>query len=236
MGEIYFDIMNNLIHIAPSVLAADFCHLEDEVKKAEAAGADRIHCDIMDGVFVPNISFGPMVVAAIKKCVSIPLDVHLMIVEPQNYIKIFADAGADVLIVHAEVCSNLGAVLDQIHSFGIKAGVSVNPDKPVELFLPQLAQIDQVLIMTVHAGFGGQSFMAETLPKIRTVYSAARAICKPLDIEVDGGINHDTVQDCAQAGANVFVAGSYVFGHDNYRNRIDALRSSAMNGQKEIGG
>jgi len=224
------------ILIAPSILSADFRTLEKEVKAVEDAGADMIHCDIMDGCFVPNISFGPLVVEAVKKCVSIPLDVHLMIVEPQKYIKNFRDAGADIITVHAEACADLAAVLGQIRQSGAKAGVTVNPDKPVELFLPLLQQIDLVLLMTVYAGFGGQKFIADVMPKVKAVYNEAKRINHTLDIEVDGGIVEETAEVSAQNGATVFVAGNYVFKSKDYRERILAVRRGAEKGQGSMAG
>jgi ribulose-phosphate 3-epimerase len=217
------------IIVAPSILSADFRALEREVKAAQDAGADRIHCDVMDGHFVPNITFGPMVIEAVRKSVSIPLDVHLMIADPARYIDAFCDAGADILLVHAEACADLGATLGRIRARNVKPGVAVDPDKPIDLFLPHLAAIDQALIMTVHAGFGGQAFIAESLPKIKAVADEASRLGLVLDIEVDGGINHDTARACAQHGANIFVAGNYVFHADDYRGRIKAIRDAAEN-------
>jgi ribulose-phosphate 3-epimerase len=221
------------IHVAPSILSADFRVLEKEVKEAEACGADRIHCDVMDGHFVPNLTFGPFVVEAVKKCVSIPLDVHLMIANPQKYIAEYCDAGADVLIVHAEVCAgDLEQVLAEIRNRKVRAGASVNPDKSVDLILPHLAHMEQVLIMTVYAGFGGQKFIPEMLPKIKAVSDEAAHRNLRLDIEVDGGINHETATLCAQQGANVFVAGNYVFRSTSYGERIGAIRSAAAEAWK----
>lgn len=212
------------IEIAPSILSADFRNLEREVKAAEDAGADRIHCDVMDGVFVPNITFGPLVVDAVKKCVKIPLDVHLMIVQPEKYIAQFCDAGADILMIHAETCANLPDVLDSIKKRGVKAGVAVNPDKPVELFIPYLDKIDQVLIMSVYAGFGGQKFITDTMVKAKKVYNEVKDRYPYIDIEVDGGVNNETASICKENGINVLVAGSYIFGSGNYKSRIDSIR------------
>jgi len=217
------------IEVAPSILSADFRNLEKAVKDVEAAGADRIHCDVMDGHFVPNITFGPMIVEAVKKCVSLPLDVHLMISKPPDYIDSFCNAGADIVIVHAEACGeSLAEILSKIKGHGVRAGVTVNPDKAVGLFLPHLENIDQVLIMTVYAGFGAQKFIPETAEKVRAVHGAARARNIAVDIEVDGGINAETAKLCAGLGANVFVAGNYVFKSDNYKERIEAIRASAQ--------
>jgi ribulose-phosphate 3-epimerase len=218
------------ITVTPSILSADFRCLEKEVKDAEAAGADRIHCDVMDGHFVPNLTFGPFVIEAVKKCVSIPLDVHLMIANPQKYIANYCDAGADVLTVHAEVCGDeLPTVLAAIRKQGARAGACVNPDKSVNLLLPFLRDMDQALVMTVFAGFSGQKFMADMLPKVKAIADEAKTFGLALDIQVDGGITEETAKPCAECGANVFVAGSYVFGagRDNYRKRMDAIRSAA---------
>jgi ribulose-phosphate 3-epimerase len=215
------------IEIAPSILSADFRNLEKAVKDAEAAGADRIHCDVMDGHFVPNITFGPLIIEAVKKCVSIPLDVHLMIAKPMDYVDSFCNAGANILIVHAEACADIPAIMKKIRGLGVRSGITVNPDKSVELFLPHLASIDQALIMTVFAGFGAQKFIPETAEKVRAVFEAAKRTNFAIDIEVDGGINAETAGICARQGANVFVAGNYVFKGDDYKERIDALRGSA---------
>lgn len=219
------------IIVAPSILSADFRKLEREVRAVEEAGADWIHCDIMDGRFVPNISFGPMVVEWVKKCVSLPLDVHLMIVHPEEYIKNFRDAGADTITVHAEACEDLPSVMQLIKDTGARVGVTVNPDKPVELFIPYLRDIDLVLIMSVFAGFGGQKFMEEVMAKIRGVHDEAERIGHlALDIEVDGGINGETARICAENGANAFVAGNYIFKGDDYSERIESVRNGALAG------
>jgi len=217
------------IYVAPSILSADFRILEKEVKIAEKAGADLIHCDIMDGSFVPNISFGPSIVNAVKKSVSVPLDVHLMIVNPEKYVKDFHEAGADIITIHADANKNLQSVIESIRKRGSKVGIAVNPDKPVDLFLPYLSQIDLVLLMTVYAGFGGQKFIPEVVWKIKAVYNEAHRINHKIDIEVDGGINNDTAKLCAEHGANVFVAGSYVFNSSDYSIPIQAIRDAAKN-------
>ncbi len=216
-----------IIHIAPSILSADFRRLEREVKDVEAAGADRIHCDVMDGHLVPNLTFGPFIIETVRKCVSIPLDVHLMITNPQDYIADYCNAGANILLVHAEVCPDLPSVLDQIRTRRVRAGAALNPDKGVELLVPHLAHMDQVLIMTVFAGFGGQKFMPDMVPKISAIRDEAARRSLTLDIAVDGGINHETARLCFENGANVFVAGSYVFGGARYKDRIDAIRNAA---------
>ncbi len=219
------------IIVAPSILSADFRKLEREVRAVEEAGADWIHCDIMDGRFVPNISFGPMVVEWVKKCVSLPLDVHLMIVHPEEYVKNFRDAGADTITVHAEACEDLPSVMQLIKDTGARVGVTVNPDKPVELIIPYLRDIDLVLIMSVFAGFGGQKFMEEVMAKVHAVRDEAERIGHlALDIEVDGGINGETARICAENGANAFVAGNYIFRGNDYRERIKSVRNAALAG------
>ncbi len=222
------------IEIAPSILSADFTCLEREVKKAQDAGADRIHCDVMDGHFVPNITFGPLVVEAVRRCVAIPLDVHLMIADPMKYVNDFCNAGADTLIVHAEVC-DVFLVAAAIRKNNVRPAVSVNPDKPASLFLPCLHTVDQVLIMTVFAGFGGQKFIPKMLDKIAEVRAEALRRNLVLDIEVDGGINDVTAEACAKRGANVFVAGSYIFGHEDLAARIGAIRTAAGRGRERMG-
>jgi ribulose-phosphate 3-epimerase len=223
------------IQIAPSILAADFTCIEREVKAAQDAGADLIHCDVMDGHFVPNISFGPFVVEAVRRCVTIPLDVHLMISDPGSYIDAFCNAGASILTVHAEACGDIPSICEKIRARKVRAGISVNPDKPVSLFIDKMEHIDQVLIMSVHAGFGAQKFMPDVLPKVIQVHKAARQQKHVIDIEVDGGINDKTALECARVGANVFVAGSFVFGKNkDYAERIRALRAAADQGLAEI--
>ena len=220
------------IEIAPSILTADFRSLEREVKTIQDAGGDRIHCDIMDGHFVPNITFGPLIVEAVKKSVSIPVDVHLMISEPHKYIESFCNAGADILTVHAETCHDLVLISHEIQKRGVRAGITVNPDKPVELLLKNIDNFNQILIMTVYAGFSGQKFIAEMLPKIRQVSNEIAAKNLEIDLEVDGGINHETGALCAAEGANVLVAGSYIFGASDYRLKIEAIRNAALGSGK----
>ena len=222
-----------VLEIAPSILAADFGRLDQEIASVELCGADRIHCDIMDGVFVPNISFGPMIVAAVKKRARVPLDVHLMIASPEKYVNHFCDAGADNLTVHADGCGGrLSEVLDAIHARGIRAGVAVNPDKPVGLFEPLIDKIDLVLVMSVFAGFGGQPFMASVLDKVRYLAELRARRNLDFDIEIDGGINSETAAQCVTAGVNVLVSGSYIFGASDYRTSIETLRAAAIGAGK----
>jgi ribulose-phosphate 3-epimerase len=227
-------MVKNRIEVVPSILSADFACLEREVKAAVDAGADRIHCDVMDGHFVPNITFGPLVIEAVRRCVSIPLDVHLMISNPEKYIDDFCSAGANTLTVHAEACKDLPSVFAAIRKNSVRPGVTVNPDKPVSMFLDHLGLVDQALIMTVYAGFGGQTFIRETLDKIGEVRREAMKRNLAIDIEVDGGINDATARDCAEKGANVFVAGSFVFDNSDYAASIRAVRDAAYNGAAEI--
>jgi len=213
--------------VAPSILSADFRYLEREVKAAQDAGADLIHCDVMDGRFVPNITFGPMVVAAVKKCVSVPLDVHIMIADPAKYADAFCDAGADILSFHAEAAGGLDdvrAVIAKIKARGVRAGVAVNPDKPISLFTEALPEIDMALVMSVYAGFGGQKFIPDALDKVRALRKISIEKGIDIDIEVDGGVNEETAKACVEAGANVLVAGSYVFGSSDYADRIQKVR------------
>lgn len=202
------------IKIAPSILAADFARLGEEVSNAEAAGADLIHIDIMDGRFVPNISMGPMVVAAVRRCVSIPLDVHLMIVEPERYLERFADGGADSITVHVEACAHLHRVLGQITELGCRAGVALNPHTPMNALSEVFHMVDVVNVMTVNPGFGGQHFIAAMSKKIKKLRAAVDELELDLDIEVDGGITGSTLPIAAAAGANVMIAGTCIFEHE----------------------
>lgn len=212
--------MAHTLKIAPSVLAADFSDLASEIRRVEEAGCDLLHLDVMDGHFVPNITIGPFIVKAIRKITQLPLDTHLMIENPQNYVAEFAKAGSDHITIHAEACpNNLADVLKQIRALKVGCGVSLKPATGLDAIKPFLDQIDMVLLMTVNPGFGGQSFMREVLPKIealRKIYSR--------DIEVDGGINKDTSKETIAAGANVLVAGTAIFGRPDTRQAIEDLK------------
>lgn len=210
--------------ISPSILASDYANLEKELNKCKQAGADLIHIDVMDGHFVPNISIGIPVVSAIKKVCDIPFDVHLMISEPLRYAEDFAKAGADIICFHAESNSDIKATIDKIKELGKRAALAVKPNTPIDVVLPYLDDLSMVLVMTVEPGFGGQSFMECTMPKIEKI----REINKTIDIEVDGGINLDTVKIASKAGANVFVAGSAVFNSPDPQKAINDLKENAL--------
>jgi len=197
--------------IVPSILSADFTRLGEQVREAEAGGSQRIQVDVMDGHFVPNITMGPMVVAAVRRCTSLPLEAHLMITNPERYIEDFAKAGADVIIVHQEVCPHLHRVIQQIRMAGKMAAVALNPSTPVFLLENILSLVDMVLIMTVNPGFGGQEFIPETLPKIARLRQMIAERSLNCAIEVDGGIHEATAPLVVKAGANLLVAGSAVY-------------------------
>jgi ribulose-phosphate 3-epimerase len=200
------------IKLAPSILAADLAHLADQVEQVVAAGADRIHVDIMDGHFVPNISFGPVIVRWLKPLCPIPLEVHLMISEPDRYLDAFAQAGADTLIVHQEGAVHLHRSVQAIRALGKRAGVAINPATPASVLEEILPYLELVLVMTVNPGFGGQKFISSTLPKIRRVRSMIDSVNGMIELEVDGGIEAHTAPLVIEAGARVLVAGSAVFG------------------------
>lgn len=222
--------MSTPVRIAPSILSADFGHLHDDVRAVAAAGADWIHVDVMDGHFVPNLTIGPLVVAAARKACDLPFDVHLMIAHPDAYAAAFRDAGADLITVHAETCPHLHRTLQVVRATGAKVGVSLNPHSPLNPLEHILDEVDLVLLMTVNPGFGGQKFIRGVLPKIRKLREMIRARGLTVDISVDGGINSATVFEAAAAGANVFVAGSAVFGAPDYGDAIAELRALALSG------
>jgi ribulose-phosphate 3-epimerase len=213
-----------MIKVAPSILSANFAKLGEEVKDVELGGADYIHVDVMDGHFVPNITIGPLIVEAIRPVTSLPLDVHLMIENPDPYIPQFAKAGADIITVHVEACRHLHRTIQLIKENGVKAGVVLNPSTPVEMIKHIIEDIDMVLLMTVNPGFGGQAFIPNVLPKIREVRQLADQLNPSLEIEVDGGINAETAVLVKEAGANVLVAGSFIYNNPNREEAIKVLR------------
>lgn len=201
--------------IAPSILSADFAKLGEEIKDVEKGGADYIHVDVMDGKFVPNITIGPLIVEAIRPITDLPLDVHLMIDEPERYVAQFAQAGADIITVHEEATIHLHRTIEMIKNEGIKAGVVINPATPVEMIKHVIADVDLVLLMTVNPGFGGQKFISSVVPKIEQLNRWRKEMNLNYEIEIDGGVNVETAKLCTDAGADVLVAGSAVFNQDN---------------------
>ncbi len=201
----------NQIKISPSILSANFACLGEHVKEAEDAGVDYIHVDVMDGHFVPNITIGPLIVKALRPVTKLPLDVHLMIENPERYIEDFAQAGADIITVHQETCPHLHRTLQQIHNLGIRAGVSLNPSTPASTLAEIITEVDLILVMSVNPGFGGQSYIPACTGKIEKLRSMLDVCGSSADLEVDGGVNVDNVCEVIGAGANAFVAGSAVF-------------------------
>lgn len=218
--------------IAPSILSADFGRLAEEIAAIEDGGCDLVHVDVMDGRFVPNLTIGPLVVEAVAKRARKPLDVHLMIVEPEKYVEAFVDAGASILTVHAEACPHLHRTIQQIRAAGARPAVALNPSTPPEAIEYVLGDLDMVLVMSVNPGFGGQRFIPSSLKKIRAIRAMAKEQGRDdLWIQVDGGIGPANVAEVAAAGANVFVAGSAVFGAPSYAEAIAAIRGGAQKGQ-----
>ena len=213
-------------YIAPSLLSADFGRLAEEIAAVEKAGADLLHLDVMDGRFVPNITIGPSVVAAVKKYAKLPLDVHLMIVEPEKYLEAFADAGADVITVHAEATPHLQRAVARVRELGKKAGVSLNPSTSLSAVEWVLTDVDLVLLMTVNPGFGGQAYLPAMTGKIELLRSQLTRAGLSVDIEVDGGIKADNVSGVVRAGANVIVSGSGIFGTKEYGKTISEMRKN----------
>jgi ribulose-phosphate 3-epimerase len=222
--------MSREILIAPSILSADFMRLGNEVRAVEKAGADLIHIDVMDGVFVPNITIGPLVVEAVKRIATQPLDVHLMIADAYRYVDAFADAGADWITVHVEACKHLHRTVSRIREKGKKPGVVLNPATSLASLDYILEDVDVVMLMSVNPGFGGQSFIPSTLAKIWQLRQRIDAMGLDVDIEVDGGVSPTTIADIAEAGANVFVAGSAVYGSDDYEETISSLKKNGKEG------
>jgi ribulose-phosphate 3-epimerase len=213
--------------VAPSILSADFMRLGEEVRAAERAGADWLHVDVMDGRFVPNLTIGPPVVKALRKVTKLPIDVHLMIVEPERYLEDFAAAGADHLLVHVETGAHLHRTLQKIRDLGKRAGVVLNPHTPEESIRYVLPVLDEILVMSVNPGFGGQAFLPAVLPKVAALRRMIDEGGYAIDLEIDGGINEETAAAAVAAGARVLVAGTAVFGRPDYASAIDALRRPA---------
>ena len=210
--------------IAPSVLSADFARLGEEVAEVERAGADMIHFDVMDGHFVPNLSIGIPVLESLRKVTRLPLDAHLMIENPERYVEVFVKAGANSVSVHAEVCKDIPAMAKRLHDLGARASIGINLETDVQRVLPFAAQLDMILIMSIHPGFGGQEFIPEALEKLRAVRRELDRRALKVDIEIDGGVKLDNIAEVKAAGANVFVSGSGIFGHGDYRKVVKEMR------------
>ena len=224
------DHINRIIRIAPSILSADYTKLADEIRSVEVGGADLLHLDVMDGHFVPNLTFGPILVEAVNRLTDLPLDVHLMMLKPERYLKQFREAGADYLTVHVEVCGHEPDVFRQIRALGAKAGVAINPETPGEALDPVVNLVDMVLFMTVHPGFGGQEFIPDVLLKMKQFTERYRTVVPDILIEVDGGIQRQTAFHAVQAGAEILVAGSAVFRAEDRGDEIAALRTYGRGG------
>jgi len=220
-----------MIKISPSILSADFSRLGEEVQALETGGADYVHVDVMDGHFVPNITIGPLIVDAIRPVTSLPLDVHLMIENPDQYVQAFAEAGADIIVVHAEASTHLHRTVQLIKSLGKKAGVSLNPATSLAALEMVLPDLDLALLMTVNPGFGGQSFIDNCLPKITALRQMIDQQGLDVELQVDGGVKVDNISRIAAAGANVFVAGSAIFGTDDYAATIALLKKNGNSGR-----
>jgi len=214
----------NVKKIAPSILSADFSRLADEVRAVEKAGADVIHVDVMDGHFVPNITIGPLVVQGLRKLTSLPLDVHLMIENPERYVEVFSQAGSDWITIHAEVCPNLKRMIKKVRQLNVRPGIVLKPATPLKTLFPVLDDIDLVLIMSVNPGFGGQSFIPATLKKIERLRRIIDQNNYSMEIEVDGGVKIENIRKFSSAGADIFVVGTGIFKTENYEETIKKLR------------
>ena len=216
-----------MIKLAPSILSADFARLLEDVKKVEKAGCEYLHIDVMDGHFVPNITLGPAIVKSLRKDVNMVFDAHLMIENPDNYIKEFADAGCDIIVVHQEACTHLHRTIQNIKSHGIKAGVALNPATPIETIKYVLQDVDMVLLMSVNPGFGGQSYIPVGTEKIKELKALIDEMNLDIDIEVDGGVKPSNIAEVVNAGANVIVAGSAIFNAGDIDEAVKSLRENA---------
>jgi len=221
-----------MIIISPSILSCDFSHLADEISRTKEAGAEYLHIDVMDGLFVPNITLGPVIISSIRKLCNLIFDVHLMIVDPIRYVDDFVSAGADILTIHSESCENIRQTLEYIRSKGIKAGLSIKPKTDPELIRQYLPLCDIVLVMTVEPGFGGQSFIPEAVDNISKVKKMSEDAGLDIPISVDGGITAENAGICAKAGATVFAAGSSVYKKTDYKKAVSDIRSAAENAIK----
>ena len=216
-----------MVKMAPSVLSADFSQLKEQIKIVEKAGADWLHLDVMDGHYVPNITFGPLIISGIRKITDLTLDAHLMIENADDYLDAFQKVGVDQITVHVEACPHLWATIDKIHSLGMKAGITLNPATPLCLIEPVLHKVELALVMTVEPGFGGQKFIVETLKKISALHEFKKKYGLNFEIQVDGGIDETTAPKVVQAGATVLVSGSSIFGEPNIEKAFHRIKSSA---------